>query len=370
MKKSFVISIIICFSILMFSGCTFNNVGIEGLLQSPTISEEQSKIYEALTKSVGEEIQLKYPLSGENRSAFIVENIDSDIMDEAIVFYKKKSTATNEAGLRINVLDYVDDKWQSVYDSPALAEEVDKVIISTIGTTKETYIIVGYGTKAVIDKKFVIYKYSEGILYSVYEDNYTMLEVLDMDRDGAKEIVNIYRSSLDQGFYAQVSKIFDSDGDKVMSVKLSADIASFSSIKVGKIGDDIDALYIDAIKSDGSMITEVVGMVDNKLINFITDSEMSLKTVRPWGYDSYDLNKDGIVEIPSTKPFIGYEDVSNIKNLTLQTQWKIVDKNGNVKTKLSSYYSKSNSYVFILPGSWDKLVTAKVNTGKNEVYTT
>ncbi len=367
MKKIFLTLIIVCISITIFSGCTFNNIGIEGLLASPTISKEQSEIYEALTKSVGEEIQLKFPSSGDNRSAFIVKNIDSDYTDEAIVFYKKKSTSANETGLRINILDFVDDKWKSVYDSPALAEEIDKVIISTIGTTKETYIIVGYGTKAVIDKKFVIYRYSEGILYSVYDDNYRMLEVVDMDRDGLNEIVTISRSPLDKNFYAEVYKIFNSNGDDVLSVKLSADIASFSSIKSGKIHEDTNALYIDALKSDGSMITEVVGIVNNKLTNFIIDSEMSHKTVRPWGFDSYDLDKDGIIEIPSTRPFVGYENISNIKNMILQTQWKVVDEQGNVTTKFSSYYSKINSYVFIVPGSWDKLVTAKVNTGKNEV---
>ena len=111
----------------MLSGCSFTNVGIDGFFPHK-LSKEQSEIHDSLIEIVGKNIQIKYPLSGDERSAFVIRNLDDEKSDEAIVFYKKTNTTASESTIRINILDQINGKWQSVYDSHQVGEEVDNVI--------------------------------------------------------------------------------------------------------------------------------------------------------------------------------------------------------------------------------------------------
>ena len=85
-SKIFLIAV---FLPLLLTGCTLT-AGIDNLLMPPKLDSRQQDIYNALKSYTGENISLKYPKSGKNLSAFILEDIDGYEKDEAIVFYKKK----------------------------------------------------------------------------------------------------------------------------------------------------------------------------------------------------------------------------------------------------------------------------------------
>ena len=70
------------------TGCSFG-ASIDTLMSPPKLSMEQEQIYSALTAAVGNNISLKYPKSGKYLSAFIIEDIDGDGGNEALVFYEK-----------------------------------------------------------------------------------------------------------------------------------------------------------------------------------------------------------------------------------------------------------------------------------------
>ena len=118
----------LAFTVFILTGCSFS-ASIDTLMSPPKLSVEQEQIYNALTDAAGTSISLKYPKSGKYLSAFIVEDIDGDGGNEAIVFYEKTSLAVEENTLRINILDKDGDKWRSVCDTSADGTEIEKVII-------------------------------------------------------------------------------------------------------------------------------------------------------------------------------------------------------------------------------------------------
>ena len=136
--------LLLCAFIMLLSGCAYGNLGVEGLLYAPKVSEEQSLIHKTLIESVGKDIELKYPRMGENRSAFVVANIDNEPTNEAIVFYQKINSTENESTIRINVLDQIDGKWQSVYDLPGVGTEIERIVVSQVGAEKSKYIVIGF----------------------------------------------------------------------------------------------------------------------------------------------------------------------------------------------------------------------------------
>ena len=95
----------VCLSCLTMTGCSALNFSVEGLINAPKLTSEQSEIHQALIESVGSNITLKYPKNGEYRSAYVIANIDDEPTDEAMVFYEYTSNGSEEDGLRVNILD-------------------------------------------------------------------------------------------------------------------------------------------------------------------------------------------------------------------------------------------------------------------------
>ena len=124
------------------TGCTFG-ASIDTLMAPPKLGAEQEDIYNALTKAEGTSISLKYPKSGKYLSAFIIEDIDGDGGDEALVFYERNNHAADENPLRMNILDKKDGKWCSVRDKATAGSEIEEVIISRLGSNKRINLIVG-----------------------------------------------------------------------------------------------------------------------------------------------------------------------------------------------------------------------------------
>ena len=120
---------------LLLTGCTFNT-GIDTLLSPPKLSKQQQLIYDALINYTGENISLKYPKAGKNLSAFIIEDIDGDKQDEAIVFYKKNAAKSEDDSLRINILDSKNNDediiWHSVYDHAADGNDIEQVEVARL----------------------------------------------------------------------------------------------------------------------------------------------------------------------------------------------------------------------------------------------
>ncbi len=86
-------ALVLLLMLLPLSGCNGNLLTVEGAMQPPRLTEQQNAIYEALKAQVGSNIQLKYPQTGEYRSAFVFKNIDSEPTNEAIVFYQNSLKA-------------------------------------------------------------------------------------------------------------------------------------------------------------------------------------------------------------------------------------------------------------------------------------
>lgn len=77
MKKAalIVLSIIFCF---VFSGCSLFTADTDQLLSPPELTGDMYPIQQALNKSAESGYTLKYPSSGDRRSAVILEDIDGD----------------------------------------------------------------------------------------------------------------------------------------------------------------------------------------------------------------------------------------------------------------------------------------------------
>lgn len=352
-------------SVIPLCSCSFGS-SIDTLMAPPKLSVEQEQIYNALTDAAGSSISLKYPKSGKYLSAFIVEDIDGDGGNEAVVFYEKTGLTVEENTLRINILDQSEGTWRSVCDTPADGSEIEKVIISKLGSNDRINLIIGSSLINRSEKTVSIYNYESGSIEKTFSSSYSFIDVTDLDRDSENEFL-LLAAQASGGLAVAESYKLDINGKYHQYRKeLSGSFTEFDSITYGTIGGGRQGLYIDAVSGAGLIQTDIIYMDSSGLNKAFATSEESLSTVRPSGCSSFDIDGDGILEIPVQKISPGYEEVSEGEQMKL-TDWLFVNDKNRLKQKYSSYYSINDGYIFIFPEKWHNKVTVKRDYVNDEI---
>ncbi len=350
---------------VLLCGCSFG-AGIDTLMSPPKLSIEQEQIYNALTDAADSSISLKYPKSGKYLSAFIIEDIDGDSGNEAVVFYEKTGLTVDENTLRINVLDQTDGKWRSVCDTPVEGTEVEKVIISRLGSNDRVNLIIGSSLINRSEKNVSIYTYNDGTIEQTFSASCSFIDVTDLDKDNENEFLLLAGSSAGAPAAVEAYKL-DSDGMyHKYSIELSGSFTEFDSLLYGEISDGHTGLYIDAVSGSGLIQTDIIYMDSEGIKKIFDDPEESLKTVRPSGCGSRDIDGDGILEIPVQTICPGYEDASEGEQVKL-TDWLYVGEDKKLHRECTSYFSINDGYVFVFPEKWYGNVTVKRDIINDEI---
>ena len=114
-------------------------------------------------------------------------------------------------------------------------------------------------------------------------------------------------------------------------------------------------LYIDAVSGAGYIQSDVIYMDENGLNKVFASPEESFSTNRPSGCATFDIDSDGIPEIPVQKVSLGYDNASESEQMKI-TEWMYITDENTLKKKYTSYYSVNEGYIFIFPERWEESV--------------
>ncbi len=358
---------------MALTSCTGLSFTVDGLLNAPKLTEEQGEIHQALTAAVGGSVTLKYPRSGDNRSAFVIADIDSEPGEEALVFYEYNTGGGSDEGIRVNLLDKDEDgNWYSVKELAGAGTEVDRVIISQMGSKNRYNVIVGYQSVTGGECTLEVYSYYDGDLKRVGTDTYSVMDTIDINYDGYREIVTIQRqNNSETGVVSAKASLLDIEDDKLVKtegIDMCGNVQSYVNTCTGLLNKQHEAIFIDGLNQDGDLQTEIVYYRYSTLQNPMQLSQQKLLPLctRPAGYYSTDVDGDGIVEIPSARPMTGYEDAI-IDEMVYMTTWNIYEDFFDLTEKFHGYYSISNGYFFAFPARWNDEVTVKREPDTSEL---
>ena len=342
--------------IMTFSGCAGVIVDTDSLLSPPRPEGELYKISEVLEKSTNEKFILKYPLSGEYRSAFVLKDINRDGTDEAFVFY----STTNESivNMHITLIKKQNGEWVFGGDFKCAASGVETVEFHDMNNDGVEEILVGWSVYGTVDKSIGVYALSGGMFVQRATEKYTKFLCGDINGDGEKELFLTHLDTVNKRSFAKIIKISSIGIAELGYCELDGLITEYKNPVIGKTADGESAVYIDAVKTQGA-ITEVVVLGSDGVRNGrVIDPENMVYTGREQNVAIMDIDGDGVYEIPSlTVITLG----SGTADHVYRTDWYALGRSGIVP-KVSAIMNYNDGYYITIPEKWMDKITVTRDT--------
>ncbi len=339
MKRIIFLSLMSVLLLFIFSSCSAGSLILpaDSLLSPPLYYEEYEDLVDSFNKNIDGETTLSSPKKGNYRSAIIVEDIDSDGYQEAIIFYKKNSDVSVA---RMHYFDLIGERWVSFGDFNGYGAGIDNVELVDMDLDGKKEIVVVWNTSgsasgnilSVYRLDTVTKKFKEILNESCFVSN-----VIDIDSNGNKDVFLIGQNNSQNGSQ-KVAKAMRISGDSFVlfgETKLDSNISSYSSLKAEKSSKDAPMkLYVDAVKGERQMITEVIYWNSEKsvLCAPLLDSETltNSSTLRYDPIGCSDINNDGVIDIPVQVNVFGKTDnsFSSDSEKVYLTEWKNLVSSG------------------------------------------
>ncbi len=333
----------------------------------PTLSGELRPIAEAINKSVQGPYILKYPSSGNYRSAVVQEDIDADGIFEAFAFYSMG--AGEELTMQINAIVKKENVWESVGEQKIVAGGVDKIEFCDLDNDGVKEILVGWQIYGTSEMQLAVYSLKENTLIQRMLKKYTHFITCDLDEDDVNEILVIESATSEATNLASLFTLTDDTVTELSKAQLDITSKTIGDPVLSTLSNGRPAVYIDEVKGVGA-ITEVLFMEKGVLVNPLLDSETGETnlTLRSVSFSIKDINNDGLIEIPVqvNVPSVAKSEVNEKLYLT---NWNSF--NGEFLTVQTTMMINTNDgYYFTIPQKWiDKIAILKdTDSHLREIY--
>ena len=349
MLKKLVSAFLATAVMFLLCGCKSYTADTAELLSPPSLSGDLKNISEVIKLTAGDDYTLKYPSRGSYRSAVITKDINNDGTDECFAFYgiSKGETVT----MHINVIHKKNGEWQSAGEQHIVAGGVDKVDFYDLDGNGVLDILVGYEIYGASEKQLAVYSFTENTVTQRMLKKYTDFAVCNLDGDSKNEVLLIDFNATEQKNTASLYALNDEGVIQTGSSDLDGKVQSVGEPVVSQLSSGKPAVYIDSVKGLGA-ITEVIFFENGELLNTLYDSELqeNSKTLRSAAFTTYDINGDGILEIPVQENVPAVANAEVTEKLYL-TKW--CSFNGeSLTTQLTAMINTIDGYYYVIPQKW------------------
>lgn len=374
------IILILCFTL---HGCDLGFASIDSLMRPPKLNGDNSRIQKAFEETVGESgtVVMKAPLNGENRSSYLLYDIDGDSTKEALVFYS--DPAIDEYAY-MSVFKQANEDWNCVAKVKGRSDEIYEVIFADINGDGKYEIVVSWTSLLTVDNnsyKYMssakrvstVYSYDGSTLTLIYTEPFSQMLVYDFNQDSSYDIlfINIDHSKEKDrtvGKFVRFNddfSVFQSDDFTMTSL---IDVLNITVDTINENGDLHTRVYVDGSITQSGLITEIIDITqrpfDISLPLFDLNISAKPPTIRDVGIFSEDFDADGIVEIPVLEALPGAIRISEENNEHSQLNLTVWSEFKNSALTVDSKYivNSKYGYMFQFPDEWINKYTAVYNS--------
>ncbi len=360
---------VIC--LLLLSGCSDIGFSDTNIMRPPRATGDKAEIQDIIAEQAGGEYTLKYPQTGDYRSAIIMYDDSEGDREFTVVFYSVES----DSDLYMLIISCEDDEWECEGKFVNSGASIERVMFEDINGNGDDEILVGWNNYNSTLKSLTAYCFDgDGVREMIVDDTYDSIVVNDITGNGVNDIILLSLSTNDSSSNAKLIQYSEAEKRPISKFYLELDpnVTSFENVTFSKIDDNKNGIVIDGEKSGGVLCTQVIYYDEDtsELLNpLVTESggTYSNATTRKDVILCRDIDSDGIIEIPVTNQMSASseEDVSTICTVT---SWKqLSTSDGALQTKLNTIMNYTDGYYFIIPDRWNTTVTARIDTDNRKL---
>lgn len=354
-------------SVSLLGGCDITDLGGDNLLRPPMAMGSEAAIEQLIADSTNNKYILKYPKSGNNRSAITMADLNSDGSNEAIAFCRENDETTK---IHMLVMYESGDEWKLANDYTVEASDVDCVDTADINGDGRPEILAGYSTFTPNVSRLSCYTYSDGTTSEISSGElYSSFYCADFNSDGDDEIIALLLFNTENEASA-IMLDYNSEKNTLYTkarVAMDPNIVRYRNVAVTTFG-DVNALVVDGAFSDEQLNTQIIyystgmSLLRNPLFK---EKERNL-TQRSLSIISTDIDNDSEIEIPSSGIMPAPKD-TEVEKITTRVDWYSFDEeNESTNLKLSMIADYDLDFSFTIPDIWNgNSVTALYGEDKN-----
>ena len=382
--KKFIAIIFVALICLSLTGCKINFSSVDILMRPPKLSGKNSLLQKTFEETIGnsDSIVMKTPVSGENRSSYLLFDLNNDSVSEALVLYADPS---KDSLAYISIFKFANEKWFFVSTIKGRSEEIfaidfadingdgnSEIFISWASTTMQPDSMNSAGLGSINDKNLAIYSYNGNSTTLIKNESYTKLLLEDVNNDNAVDlfILNIGLSNQEKVSVGRVVS-FDREYFVINDFKFNLtgmlDIYNIVCDTYNRNDEKHTRVYIDGAISENGIITEVVDInhTDFNISLPFYESNISAQplTLRNMHVYSQDFDNDGIVEIPTLEQLAGgvrIPENSESKQYLNLTVWSEIQTD-TLTVDSKCLFNGTHDYMFMIPDNWSGKYTAVYN---------
>ncbi|GHU81707.1 hypothetical protein AGMMS50284_2140 [Clostridia bacterium] len=348
----------------VFSGCS--SIGIDGtaLMRPPKATGDKAEIQEVVENTAGGDYVLKYPQSGDYRSAIITQDLNDDGTEEAIVFYRGagETTTTN-----ILFISETDGKWTTKHSFKNPNAEIDKVYIGDIDGDGTKEVIVGWTSFVNGANQITYYKaVGDDVVEQTIDDTYSYLLMADLTNSGAQNVVILSLASEDQKKPKAVLYGYVSGKGFIKRSEIATNVnaVSYAKVQVGQIDSKHKGIFVDSTTVTGELVSEILyfdastAVLKNPLNVKEDDGTITNVTTRKTAAVCRSIDAKDVLEVPVVSLLPG-TPAGSTDTVCSMAQWcRLNIAKGSLIAGDSTVASYTDGYYFILPKTWLGNVTA------------
>lgn len=370
MKFKAVLSAVVLGAIFMTSasGCDIADFSSDSLLRPPKTMGDEAEIEQLISNTAQKDYTLKYPKSGNYRSAIIMYDLSGDGIDESIAFFREKNDVTR---IHMIVMYGDNDEWKLSADFVTETTDIDSVDFADIDGDDNLEILVGYTTYTTNTNFLSCYSYFDGKTQEIKAgQSYSSFYCGDFNADQKNEVMTLSLYTTENEARATMLD-YDEKNDSLYAkatVPMDPNVVKYKNVTVSDLGENVKGIVIDGSFASEEIDTQIIyynkelSLLRNPLFNEKTKSD----TQRSCPVISADVDNNLIVEIPTVTK-LPHSDKEPEETVADKITWNTFSvQNEKLAPKINMIANYNFSYTIKMPDSWlDNTVTAIYNSEEN-----
>ncbi len=359
----------ICFIFIIFTlsinllGCNYSSLDSTSILRPPYATGEKGEIEKVIKNSVGIDYTLKYPQSGEYRSAIIMKDLDGDQEEEAIALYKPSAELSITHVMFIKQIDGV---WTKIGDYEGSSIDISKIDFADIDGDNTKEVLIAWKSPIENTNNLSVYRLTnDNVLSYNVSDLFSDFQTIKVDGESKDSILLVsIKTSQTQAQATLLQYNFEIDSIFIRSsVALDESLTQLTLVQKGLIRSSKYGIFIDGTDQSNTMLTQVVFWDKNisSLVNPLNSVDGNV-TLRKNAVVCRDINNDSLIDIPTATLMQPISSVIDGTTSTLTT-WSNLDiMTFELESFQQTVMNMLDSYYFIIPELWQGRITVTQNT--------